>query len=119
MIPATKGERPVSFFRQLLGRRNAAAHGRKARIQISQFARTTESQYGIVWLQLEEGLIFRANPIGARIWQGLIEEKETDAIVDQISSEYGAPREEVAADVASFLADLAARRLIEVDGKAA
>src|SRR5215467_13040542 len=110
---------PVGFLRQLLWRRNAFASESKRRITISPFARTTESKDGIVWLQLEEGLVFRANAIGARIWQGLMEKKEPDQIIDEISRDYGAEREQVSGDVAEFLGELATRRLIQMDRKAA
>jgi hypothetical protein len=109
----------VSFLRQLLCRRNTSAPEEKSKIVISPFARTTESKDGIVWLQLEEGLVFRANSIGARIWRGLVEEREPDAIAEDISREYGAKRETVSADVVDFLEELAARRLIQMDRKAA
>ena len=91
----------------------------KKRIMVSTFARTTENRDGIVWLQLDEGLLFRANHIGARIWRGLLEQKDPGVIAGEISREYGVAREEVESDVAAFLADLAARRLIRMDGKAA
>jgi len=95
------------------------AEVRQTRISISPLARTTESQQGMVWLHLGDGLVFRANPIGARIWHGLLEEKSLNAIASDLSLDYGAPREEVEADVQDFLAELASRRLIQMDGKAA
>lgn len=111
----------MGFLRQLIGRRlnRQPKAGRDSGIVISRFARTSRSGEGIVWLQLDEGLVFRANHIGARIWQGLVEQKEPECIAAEISQEYGVPHREVESDIAAFLQDLSAQRLIRLRGKVA
>ena len=61
---------------------------------------------GAVFLHVETGTVFRSNRIGARIWQGVLDGRNQEAIADEISREYGAPREQVAQDTAQFLTEL-------------
>ncbi|HKO01421.1 MAG TPA: PqqD family protein, partial [Thermoanaerobaculia bacterium] len=66
----------------------------------------------MVLLDFERGIYFGLDPIGARIWQLITEEKSVAAIVDALADEYDVARDELERDVAELLDDLAARGLI-------
>ena len=73
---------------------------------VSAGGRISLTPEGAVFLHVETGTVFRSNRIGARIWQGVLDGRNQEAIADEISREYGAPREQVAQDTAQFLTEL-------------
>ena len=81
-------------------------------VRISPTARASVSGDGLVLLDVECGLVFASNPIGARIWQ-LIEQRRSAAeIARQLADEYVVPIDRARADVDAFVATLAARGLV-------
>jgi len=66
----------------------------------------------IVLLDFERGIYFGLDPIGARIWQLVAEEKSLAEIVDTLVEEYDVTREVLERDVAELLDELAAKDLI-------
>jgi hypothetical protein len=66
----------------------------------------------MVLLDFERGIYFGLDPIGARIWQLITEEKSVAAIVDTLVDEYDVTRDELERDVAELLDDLVAKSLI-------
>jgi hypothetical protein len=80
-----------------------------AKFQISPHQRTSIHPEGIVFFHLETGVLFKANRIAARIWEGLVLEHTPGAIVSGISREYSVPEGRVAEDTARFLMQLEAQ----------
>lgn len=71
----------------------------------------------VVLLNLEDGIYFSLDAIGARIWDLLTAGTTRDRIVAAILAEYEADPAEVERDVDAFLDQLLARRLVrEVTG---
>ena len=84
-----------------------------ARLQISPDALSRELDGEVLVLDLRTSLYFGMTGTAARIWQ-LLEAGETrDAIVAALAREFSAGTAAIEADVDSFLADLAARGLVE------
>ncbi len=73
--------------------------------------RETDGQ-GIA-LNLESEQYYTMNEMGTRIWVLLQEKDSIDEIVELVEAEYEVAREQIEADLASFLADLQANGLIE------
>lgn len=67
-----------------------------------------------VILDLNKGVYYGLNAVGARIW-GLIEEPQTvDAVIEALLEEYDVSRERCREDVFKLLHDLDEQDLIEV-----
>ena len=77
--------------------------------EVSPFGRTSAHPEGVVFLHLETGILFKANRVGARIWEGVLNHDSPEIIASQISREYAVPASQVEADTAGFLADLEAQ----------
>src|SRR5262249_6926404 len=75
---------------------------------ISPWGRTSRHPDGVVFLHLETGILFKANQVGARIWEGVLNQDSPETIASRISREYSVPASQVAVDTAGFLADLEA-----------
>lgn len=71
-----------------------------------------ESQGG--WVLLAPERVFKADAIAAEIVKRCTGEATFGAIVDDLASAYGAPRERVLADVTALLRGLADKRLLEL-----
>ena len=61
---------------------------------------------GLVLLHIPSGRVFLCNRTGARIWKELSNGLDSDAIVDEISREYGVARDMAERHTTSFLTDL-------------
>ena len=73
---------------------------------VSAAGRISLTSEGAVFLHVETGTVFRSNRIGAHIWQGVLDGRNQEAIADEISHEYGVPREQVGKHTAQFLTEL-------------
>lgn len=71
-----------------------------------------ESQGG--WVLLAPERVFKADAIAAEIVKRCTGEATFAAIVDDLASAYGAPRERVLADASALLRGLADKRLLEL-----
>ncbi len=67
-----------------------------------------------VVLSLEGGQYFALNDSGTRIWQLIEELGDTDAILDQMESEFDADRVTLEGDLKRLLDGLAQRGLVDV-----
>jgi hypothetical protein len=67
-----------------------------------------------VLLDLESGLYFSLNDVGARIWELCDGSRTVDDIVTVICDEYDAPRDVIAADVHELLDGLAGQQLLVI-----
>jgi hypothetical protein len=66
----------------------------------------------LVLLNLESGIYYSLNPVGACVWSGLLEGKTRAEIVEDILGEFDVTREQAMADVDAFLEKLGAWGLI-------
>jgi hypothetical protein len=82
------------------------------RFRASPAVRASVSADGLVLLDVKGGLVLASNPVGARIWQ-LIEQQRTRAeIVRQLVADYEIQVECAHRDVGTFVAALVARGLV-------
>jgi hypothetical protein len=85
------------------------------RLRTSPDVRASTSRDGLILLDVRRGLVLAANPVGARIWQLLEQQRTRHEIAEQLAAEYGVPPERARCDVAAFAADLLARGLVVED----
>ena len=81
-------------------------------LTFSQGARLSKSQDGGILLDLDHGVFFNLNPVGARIVELLQGTSVLSSIVETIVREFDAPEEIVKNDVDDFLARLREQRLL-------
>lgn len=67
-----------------------------------------------VILDLEEGIYYGLNPVGARVWDQVQEPATVEEIVAAITAEYDVDSERCLKDVLSLLRDLKEDDLIEI-----
>jgi hypothetical protein len=80
--------------------------------KVSDSVRSTHGQDGAIVLDIQQGQMFNLNLVGSRILE-LLESGSTDEqIVDVISREFSADIETVRKDVAEFLEELKAHKLL-------
>lgn len=68
----------------------------------------------VVIVNLENGSYYSLDGAGATIWERLSEGRTLDALADELSAQYGEPRETVAKDVAAFVRQLHVEKLVVV-----
>ena len=92
------------------------AHTLSADLKPSAGVRNTTTQDGAVLLDIDQGLCFSMNPMGAMIWELLKANHSIDSIADKLALECSVPREQVLADVQEFLAELEKEHLLVSSG---
>lgn len=96
--------------------RIATPHGMTARrLRVSPSVRASISPDGLVLLDVAGGLLLASNPIGARVWELLEEQRSRAEIAGHLAADYDISFERAERDVAAFIADLAARGLVIED----
>ncbi len=83
-----------------------------ADLKPSAAVRNTNTQDGAVLLDINQGLCFSMNTVGAKIWEMLKANHPIDRIADILASEFSVPREQVLEDVRAFLAQLENQQLL-------
>ena len=68
-----------------------------------------------VILDLEEGVYYGLNPVGARIWSEIQEPTAVEEITAAITAEYDVDSEQCREDVISLLQDLHENDLIKIE----
>ncbi|HVT05542.1 MAG TPA: PqqD family protein [Thermoanaerobaculia bacterium] len=68
----------------------------------------------IVLLSLDSGVYFGLDPVGARIWELISEQKSLDEVAETIAAEYDAPRETIDGDLESLVKELQEKKLISI-----
>jgi len=88
-----------------------AAHftSRPPMAQIPDTIRRLSSSDGGVLLDLRRGMMFRVNPLGARVLDLLEQGDSPEQIAEKFSAEFQVPLEEVQADVREFVDALKVR----------
>jgi len=83
---------------------------------ISSHVRATINADGGVLLDIEKGLCYSMNPVGAKIWE-VIESRERSAkledIVTALAPQFTVSREQLARDIDEYLRDLEKKGLIQ------
>jgi len=79
---------------------------------VSSDVRVVIQQEGIVLLHVRDGMFYRANQVGARIWEKLITGIRLDEVIDQIAGEFHTPAETVGPDVVEFVNSLLSRGFV-------
>jgi len=82
------------------------------RLHVSPAVRASISSDGLVLLDVNGGMLLASNPIGARIWELIQQQRSRDEIAGELAADYDVPLERASSDVAAFVADLAARGLV-------
>lgn len=85
------------------------------RWRISTSVRASSSDDGLVVLDVEGGMMFAANTVGARIWQLLEAHCSSDEIASHVSRLYDLPLDRVRRDVETFVEALCSRGLVARD----
>jgi hypothetical protein len=72
-----------------------------------------------VILQLQDGVYYGLNPVGARVWQLLKEPRTVGDIMSRILDEYDVDPSRCEQDLSALLLELSSKKLIEVrhDGR--
>jgi hypothetical protein len=83
-----------------------------AAVKISEGVRETINQDGAVLLDVEQGLCFSLNRIGAKIWKMAKDGHSLNEITDALENEFRLPRAELVADISCFFKRLEEMRLI-------
>lgn len=68
---------------------------------------------GIVLMDLASGQMFASNLVGARIWQALEQHESSETIAADVCRHHRVSFETAHAATVRFIAELAARRLVE------
>lgn len=72
---------------------------------------------GAVLLDIQQGICFSLNPVGAKIWALIKERKSTDDIVASLVKDFDVPEEQIRSDVAEFATLLKQNGLLLAAGK--
>lgn len=92
--------------------RHLAEHENNSGIKVARGIRETASQDGAVLLDIEQGLCFSLNGVGAKIWEMVKDRHSLDEITDTLEQEFRLPRTQLLEDVSDFLKRLEEVRLI-------
>lgn len=70
----------------------------------SSSVRETTNSDGAVLLDIQQGICFSLNPVGAKIWALIKERKSTDDIIASLVKDFEVPEEQIRSDVTEFAA---------------
>ena len=68
----------------------------------SPSVRENNGSDGAVLLDIQQGICFSLNPVGAKIWALIKEHKPTDDIIASLLKDFDVPEEQIRSDVAEF-----------------
>jgi Coenzyme PQQ synthesis protein D (PqqD) len=85
-----------------------------SRVQLATQQVSCDLDGDAVVLNLENGLYFELNPVGAHIWSLLQEGQSLTQICDTLVAEYGVDRDVCSADLISLVQDLREAGLVTV-----
>jgi hypothetical protein len=88
----------------------------RARVAVVDHVRWTGDGDGYVLLDLEQGRYHSLDGVSARIWTGLLAGSSPEKTAAEIAELCHVPLERVGRDVAGFVASLAAKGLVRIDG---
>jgi Coenzyme PQQ synthesis protein D (PqqD) len=82
------------------------------RFRASAAVRASSSADGLVLLDIRGGLVLASNPVGARIWRLIDEQRTVSEIASEIARDHHIPVDQAIRDVSAFVDALVARDLI-------
>ena len=88
--------------------------GEGARICASRGQVSTDLDGEAVILNLEQGVYYGLNPVGARVWSLIQEPRTFDQLIEVLLAEYEVDLQVCRQEVLGLLAELASHGLIEV-----
>jgi hypothetical protein len=80
--------------------------------EVSTGVRSTRNEDGGIVLDIDQGQMFRLNPVGALILELLGKGRPETEIAKQIARQYGISEETAVADVREFLTSLQEHKLV-------
>ena len=83
----------------------------------SSSVRETNNSDGAVLLDIQQGICFSLNPVGAKVWALIKQRKSTGDIIASLVKEFDVPEEQIRSDVAEFAALLKQNGLLLSAGK--
>lgn len=84
------------------------------RFAISSEVRTSlGDQCGRVLIDLDSGVVFSLNGVGAQIWTKMEEGQHLEAILDSLTRDYDIPREQLRNDLEAFVRALEKKGLVK------
>jgi hypothetical protein len=84
----------------------------RTRFRVSQNVRASISGDGLVLLDVQGGLVLASNPVGARIWTLVEQQRGCVDIASQLARDYDVPVQRAYRDVIAFVTALEARGLV-------
>ncbi len=97
----------------------ATKHGVK--LSVSPSVRATFSEEGAVLLDIEKGVCYSLNAVGAKVWQLLEADRGNSSfkdIVDVLALQFHIPHEQLISDIKAYLFDLSKKGLVTSNGTA-
>ena len=85
-----------------------------ARVVAARDQVSAEVEGEAVILNLADGVYYGLDGVGARVWELLREPRTVDELAGAVAAEFEVDAETAARDLEALLADLAARRLVDV-----
>ena len=84
----------------------------RERLMVAETVRASISGDGLVLLDVEGGVLFASNMVGARIWQLIEQRRSRVEIASRIAANYEIPLERARNDVVAFIGSLVDRGLV-------
>lgn len=81
-------------------------------LQVSHSVRSTDTQDGVVLLDVHGGMCFPLDQVGTLIWKRLEQRLAIDDIAQEIANTYRIPFELASADTREFVQELRAKHLL-------
>jgi len=81
-------------------------------MKVANGVRETNSQDGAVLLDIDQGLCFSMNPVGAKIWAMVKDGRSLDEITESLGQEFRLPRTQLLEDISEFLKQLEKMKLV-------
>ena len=88
--------------------------------KVSPYARATYGPDGCVLLDIEKGLCYSLNVVGARMWLTIDASQSgitLEGILDALETHFEVPRKELEADTAEYLDKLDRMGLVQCNGR--
>ncbi len=87
----------------------------------SPHVRATISADGGVLLDIQKGICYSLNPVGAKIWQSIESgdgHSTFEDLINTLASQFPVSREQLTRDIDEYLQDLEKKELVKADGRA-
>jgi hypothetical protein len=81
-------------------------------IRTAESVREVLNEDGAVLLDINQGVCFSMNPVGAKIWEMLRTECSVDEIATALQSEFGVPIAQIKRDIGEFVEELKTHNLV-------